>query len=125
MNLKPGKVQARAAREIWKTSRISSSKRTNDGGSSTDDLAESFASLIGIIRQEIAEFERQLPSDGPSDGRIRSLATLVKTLQGLEEMQKRMEKATDDRGVDDEELLEIHRRIVGKIEKIIQRDKNH
>lgn len=118
MSLKPGRVHGRAIDQKWKLPNVAA----DNEDASEDNLAATFASLIGIIRQEISEFERHQNTDGPSsDGRIRSLATLVKTLQGLEEMQKRMEKAADDRSVDSEDLLEIHRRLAEKIERIIQR----
>ena len=121
MNLKPGKVFERASLENWNLQKAPD----NADGVSPNNLAQTFVSLIGIARQEITEFERPQKSDGPSDGRIRSLATLVKTLQGLEEMQKRMEKAADDKVVDSEDILEIHRRLARKIKKVIQREKNN
>lgn len=120
LRLNSGAVRARAEVKKWKLSTNSVKAELE----SSDDIAQTFGSLISIIRQEIAEFERHQKSTGASDGRIRSLATLVKTLQGLEEMQKRMEKAADDKIVDSEDLLEIHGRLAGKIEKIIQREKN-
>lgn len=121
MNLKSGRVFEKATLENWNLQKASDDTQ----GISPNNLAQTFASLIGIIRQEITEFERHQKTDGSSDGRIRSLATLVKTLQGLEEMQKRMEKAADDKVVDSEDILEIHRRLARKIEKIIQREKDN
>lgn len=121
LQLTPGRVLATAVKHEWLPKNGSATEHTGSDISQQEAFRDAVAAVVRIVRKQIADIEKMVGAQQTGDGDVRISAGLAKTLQVIESMQKNIEKAVDVIKDRDEDLLEIHRRIIGKIERAVQR----
>lgn len=113
-------VHSKAAREGWhlKSKTDEEAEREAASAAQLSWVSRAIDGVARVVARQIEELERSLGKEGVDDYAIKVSATLAKTLSAVEDLHSKIDKANNADPGEDSDILEIHRRIIAKIEAV-------